>query len=238
MKKYLKIVISSTLLCFILGGGWFWYASKKQSLQEDASSASKDMEGDVSTEEAPYFVTAVDSDINHWQTKETEYFTIKFPKEWYWLEVSPEKIGGGTANVISNNPQFPLAEYSDIGMFTSYDYPLLLKNDSEIVITTNNLGFITSNFGTPREFMDGEIARIKKDLYPEIKCIYTSKTINIPLTAFCTFENSSGQKISTYYVAMTQRVFAFTARATSTNNIDTKSILEKIAQSLQWKKDF
>lgn len=236
-----KLVIAIVvLIAFIVAGGWFRYAKQKGSENTlPDNSIANTAQDTEETKGMTRFVTDVDMDVSHWQTGGTEFLSMKFPKEWYWVEISPEKPGYFGAYVISNNPNFPLAKYSDIGRFTGYDYSsFVLNNDSEVVVTTNNLGAVTSNSGTPREFMDGEIARLKKDLYPEMECQYTSSLTNIPLTAFCSFIDNNNQRVETYYVSMVKRTFAFTSRTTITNNADTKSILEKVAQSLQLKKDF
>jgi len=234
------IVAIIVLIIAIVVGGWFWYAKQKGS--ESAFPGNGTVNTTQNTEEAndtTRFVTDVDMDVSHWQKGETEFLSMKFPKEWYWLEILPEKPEYFGAYAISNNPNFPLAENADIGgIGAGINYPLILTNDTEVVIVTNNLGAATSNSGTPREFMDGEIARLKKDLYPKMKCHYTSSLTSVPLTAFCSFVDSNNQKVETYYVSMVKRTFAFTARTTAANTADTKSILEKIAKSLQLKKDF
>ena len=177
------------------------------------------------------FVTNVDMDVNHWQTKKTEYFTVKFPKEWYWMESDLEKTGYHS-EVITNNPHFDIDKYADISVFTGDSYQMSFKDNSEIIITMNGLGEATSNSGTPREFMDGEIARLKKD-YQEMKCHYTSSLTSVPLTAFCEFSDSNGEVVDTYYSSDTKRTFAYTARITQENELrdSMEYILEQITKS-------
>lgn len=155
---------------------------------------------------------------------------------------------GYHSQVITNDPNFPIDKYSDIGVFTGGSYQVFSENgkyesiplnNSEIVITTNGLGDVTSNSGTPREFMEGEIARLKKDLYPEMECHYTSSFTSVPLTAFCSFLDSNGQVVGTYYSSYANRTFAYTARLSQENNLkDTiEHTLEQIAKSLVQKRD-
>jgi hypothetical protein len=243
------IVIAIIVILAILFGGMFWYGKKVQEKQKtDDMPVSNQQQDQRQTPAEEKFVTDVDPDVNHWQTKETEYFTIKFPKEWYWLEPDPRETEY-RSQVITNNPNFQIDRYPDISVFTGGAFQFssddkkhqsLPLNPSEVVITTSGLGGVTSNSGTPREFMDGEITRLKRDLYPEMKCHYTSSLNSIPLTAFCSFLDSNGQIVDTYYVSHPKRTFAYTARITQENSIkeNMEYILEHIAESMVPKKDF
>lgn len=198
---------------------------------------------DVKEEQGKDFVVDVDQNIDHWQTKEIEHFTIKFPKEWYWLE-SDRKKTGYYSQVITNNPDFDIDKYSDIGIFTGSEYLYtstsegvismqLPLQDNEIVISTNNLGWLTSDTGTPYEFMESIIKRTKK-LHPSTECNHVSNPSDIPLITYCSFVKS-GQKIQTVYVSNIKRTFAITARTSEENTTEIQDILKQIAKSYQLK---
>jgi hypothetical protein len=175
------------------------------------------------------FVTDVDMYIDHWQTKDVGSFSVRFPKEWYWVEVPPEKPGYYGYRVISNNPGFPLDKYQDIGIFTGDDYPLVFSDDTELVVTDR--GWPTENSGSPRKSLDSEMRRIKEDVNPLAACEYLSDPRSVPAAAYCSFVNSVGQRIQTYYLAYNMTTFAFTSRTTENNAARMKDILEMIARS-------
>ena len=175
------------------------------------------------------FVTDVDPDVNHWQTKEIETFSVKFPKEWYWL-ASDLKKAGYYSEVITNNSNFDINKYSDIGLFAGGSYPLILTNDAEIVVTLR--GWSTRDSGTPQESIDA-IVNTPMGYDPDTSetCKQTSPSGVVPTTAFCSFADKNHQKVQTYYIAYNTTTFAFTARTTENNITDQRGILEKIAKS-------
>jgi hypothetical protein len=104
--------------------------------------------------------------------KETEFFTIKFPKEWYWLESDLEKTGY-RSRVITNNPNFEIDKYADIrgGTYhmTAQDGTLtsIPLQDSEVVISFD--GAATSNVGTPEQSLNATLQSMKREpLYTAI----------------------------------------------------------------------
>lgn len=176
----------------------------------------------------------IDPNVDHWQTKETEAFSIKFPKEWYWMESDPTKHGypsnSGRSYVITNNPDFDIDKYSDIGIFSGGDYPVILTSDSEVVISHG--GWATTNAGTPRDFMEGELKRVKEDVNHFAKCHYVSDIYSIPLTAFCSFvDEKNNQKVDTYYISYEKLSLGFTSRTTTKNTLELEPILGEIARS-------
>ncbi len=197
------------------------------------------------------FVVDVDPDMNHWQTKETEFFTIKFPKEWYWLESDPTKHGypsdSGRSRIITNNPNFNIDRYADISIFTGGEYLLtstsegiksmsLPLNDTEIVIT--NKGWSTGDAGNPEESIKSVVrglTELRKNIDKSATCERLSRPGIVPATAYCSFSDVNGQKVQTYYASYHLTTFAFTAR-TAEGNVSTveniKTILEKITKSL------
>jgi hypothetical protein len=105
------LFLTVALIALLTIAGAFWLMQKRQvptipSVVTDSAVETPVQQVNSVTEGAPdkqTFVTDVDPDVSHWQTKETEFFTIKFPKEWYWLE-----------SVITNNPNFEIDRYTDI----------------------------------------------------------------------------------------------------------------------------
>lgn len=213
-------------------------AETVQNVPGDGSNeGNKEESGGRPEDRTTRFVTDVDPNVTHWQTKETEFFTIKFPKEWYWKESNREKTGY-YSQVITNNPDFDIDSYSDIGVFTRYEYSLKFRNDSEVIISTNNLGDITSNSGTPSEYIKLEMERVEKS-NNSARCGYVSDEKNIPLMASCFFVDSENdQKVQTFYASYKKRTFAYTARTIGNSNLDLEGILRKIAESFFQKKDF
>ena len=179
----------------------------------------------------PKFVTDVDPDVSHWQTKETEFFTIKFPKEWYWMESDLEKTGYHS-EVITNNPHFDIDKYADIGIFTGGVYPLILTNDRQVIITTTSAS--TEDAGSPQDSINA-IVNTPREYAPDPSevCKQISSSGNVPVTAFCSFtDRDHNQKVQTYSIAYNTTTFSFSARTTENNDATVmESILEKIAKS-------
>lgn len=232
MSKKLLLLI----LTLALAGGVFWLkqTQEKQGIptEEHPTQVSQNLEAQ------PRFVTEVDPDVSNWQMKATKYFTIRFPKEWYLIE-SDLKETGYYSVVITNNPDFDIDKYADIGMGVSWDYPLVLSDNSEIVITTNNLGWVTNEVGTPREFMDWQIDSVEKK-NPNATCHYTSDQNSVLLTALCRYKDVKDQVVTTYYVSQSQRTYAYTAVVTqgAIINKSIESILEQIAKNVISAKEF
>lgn len=180
----------------------------------------------------PRFVTDVDPDVNHWQTKETKYMKFKFPKEWYWLELTKE-TGGHGVYVISNNPDFPLEENSEIGIFSDIgpDVPIILTNPTEIVITDR--GTPTSNSGAPLDSLES-IIRLAKYNYPEVECVRPTNLTTLPLVAHCSATYHDNQHQVSYYVIDESWSLTITARSTD-DSLVLKDILEKIARNIKIK---
>lgn len=222
----------------VLLGGWLVFRSQKgvwnvpkEPVSVSDQSAVQPTKTVENPTESPEIQTTIDPDVNHWQTKETETFSVKFPKEWYWIDLAPEKPGYYGSHVISNNPDFPLAKYSDIGIFTGGKYPLVLTNDAEIVVT--DLGWSTEDAGSPQKSIDASVNTSKEYAAdPSEVCAKSSPPGVVPATAFCSFiDEENHQKVQTYLIAYNITTFAFTARTMENNTAMQKSILEKIAKS-------
>ena len=227
MTQKLPLLVVFALL---LAGGVFWLSHEKAiaptvPVEEPSQPSQTD-------DSQQTFVTDVDPDVSHWQTKETKYMVYKFPKEWYLKESDLKKTGYYSV-VITNNPDFDIDKYPDISIGIGGGYPKVLKNDSEVVISTNNLGWITSETGTPRQFMDLKFDQSKKYNKSNVDCKYISNPDSVPLLALCSYVDTNDQNIMIYYVSKKQRTYTYTAVFSTKNNSDKiEYILEQIAREM------
>lgn len=229
-----KLLVSALVVLVLLGGAVLVW--EKQTGEILLQNQVKEVEKVMN--EPQVFVTNVDPDVSHWQTKETEFFTIKFPKEWYWME-SDLKETGYHSTVITNNPDFPISEYPDIGIGTGGNYPIVLRNAFEIVISTNGLGWVTLDAGSPREFLELEMDRVKKYVNSSAECSYIPNLKDTPLISRCSYIDAiSSQRVITYYSADIKRTFAYSARMTKENNVNLEPIFELIIKNFVRKNDF
>lgn len=231
--KYMKnkVIIVLLILVFVSLGGGFWVIKNKEgnnkgaSQEEVGNNIIKDQQ--QNQEEEQGFVVDVDMNADNWQTKETEFFTIKFPKEWYWLESDREKTGY-YSHVITNNPKFDMVKNADIGVFSGIGprSPLELSNNTEVVIT--NRGVATSDAGTPQDSIDA-IFRLAKHNFSSVDC-NISNNKSIPFTAHCSALYDS-QLQQSYYVINDKISLTLTAR-TIKGTLVKKEILDKIVGSI------
>ena len=194
-------------------------------------SGSSSQEKDTSLQERDdmaVFVTDVDLDVNHWQTKKTEYFTVKFPKEWYWMESSHKK-DEGYSKVITNNPHFDIEKYADIGIGAGMSYPLTLANYTEVVITMSGVAG-TAEEGSAVGSINWQLERVRTLMNPNAVCSQNNTDIPYP-TAQCSFIDKNNQSVHVYFVAEKSVTYAFTARTTQGNTANVKKILEDISKS-------
>lgn len=226
MNKPLLILL---LIMLLIGGGIFW-------VWQSRSVTAPVVTEPVVVNESTKYVTDVDPDVSHWQTRETEFYTIKFPKEWYLKESDAIKTGYRSV-VITNNPDFDIDKYADISLGVEGDYPLALESSSEIVITTNNLGWVTSDAGNPREFLESVIHRVT-DAFPSADCSYVSNPTDVPLIAKCLYVVSNSQKVVTYYISKPEQTFSYTARMANENTLDVEPILRNIFMNIVQRKNF
>lgn len=221
-----KLIITGVILVIVLaigGGVWMW---QKNEVKKQEQVKIQQIQQEEAKKEEQNFVVDVDPDVSHWQTKgEKEAFTIKFPKEWYWMESSHSEREG-YSRVITNNPSFDMVKYADIGVGTGGNYPITLVNNAEVVISFN--GSATSDAGTPQDRIDS-IFKLTKQSDPSAKCsIYNNKTI--PFTVYCSSTHDS-QLQQSYYVINKEVSIVFTARTTK-DTLVKKEILDKIAGSI------
>ena len=183
------------------------------------------------------FITDVDMNIDNWQTKETKFFTIKFPKEWYWME-SKHGESEGYSEIITNNPNFDINKYPDIGMFTGYDYPMILKENSEVIVTFG--GFPTSNSGTPKDSSD-YIKKSVLDKNSSAQCkeiqITNNNDRNVTLFITCSFMDIYGYSIKKYSSINNEISITITIGMTK-DTIVKQEILDTIAKNIILKNNF
>lgn len=180
--------------------------------------------GTDSLENKPHFVTDVDPDVNHWQTKETKYMIFKFPKEWYWVEAVPPDPKYGRSSIITNNPNRSL-RYPDIGMFDD------ITNNTEVVITDH--GTPTTNSGTPIDSLK-YLTDMAHEADSTAECIQLSDVKIIPIIASCLIKQDNHQVEHNYYVIDEINSLIITARTTD-NTLVHQDILEKIARNIRIK---
>ena len=235
MSKRLFTILGITFSVLAVTGVFFVVrernAKQEVALDNQAVSEQKDVaspqgkdepskESDNKTE----FVTDVDPDVNHWQTKETEFFTIKFPKEWYWME-SAHSESEGYSRVITNNPNFPINKYAEIGLSMGADYTV--ANDTEVVIPFG--ASATSDVGTPQQSIDSSLWMAKKQ-DASAACGYLS-SMSIPVVARCLFMDKNDQKAQLYFIANKMSKIVFQVRTTKSNTLQ-KDILDTMAKSM------
>ncbi len=227
-KKSIAFLSIFFVVAVLIAGGVLWYSGKVERGIEMNQKQTEE-EQRKQEEQNQNFVTDVDLDVSHWQTKETEYFTIKFPKEWYWKVLDANE----NAQIITNNPDFDIEKHPDIGIFSGIgsNVPLDIFNNTEIVITDR--GTATSDAGTPQDEIDS-IFYMAKDNNPSAEC----KILNdkkLPFIAYCsaTYENSQMQQ--SYYIINKKISLTLTARMTQ-ENIIRKEILDTMAESIILKK--
>ena len=158
------------------------------------------------------FVTDVDPDVNHWQTKETEFFTIKFPKEWYWSEAAPgsEFTPDG---IITNNPNHPV-QYPEIEANN-------FNNDTEVVIGYELLFASAGNI----------ITIGVEDMTPVEGCEFLSDANSVPIIKSCVKKYENNQVERVYRMVYKDITVSLDVRTTGSTLVS-KDILEKIAKSI------
>jgi hypothetical protein len=231
-KQSITLIVLATAVVFVVGV--FAYQNRPQESEVVEVVGEEEQENqNISDQE---FVTDVDMNIEHWQTKEGKVFTIKFPKEWYWLESEHEE-NEGYSEVITNNLDFDIDRYADIGLFTGGEYlftsvsegvesePIPLQNN-EVVITFR--GAPTSNSGTPQDSMDSRMANRSANNYD---CAQNDAK-QLPLRGHCFLITDYNEKIHTYYVITEEISLAITARTTADTMID-EDIIEEIVDSIK-----
>jgi cytoskeletal protein RodZ len=208
----------------VLGVGvWKWKNIQKAKVAEQNTQQQQVVQPQQQNQK---FVVDVDQNVDNWQTKETEFFTIKFPKEWYWMESDLKKTGYHS-RIVTNNPDFDIVKYADIGLGTGSNYPLTLTNNAEVIITYSVSA--TSDAGTPQDRINS-IFKLAKQYDPSAKCsVSNNKTI--PFIVYCTATYNDSQLQQTYHIINEGISLAITIRTTN-NTLIKKEILDKIIGSI------
>jgi hypothetical protein len=223
-KQSITLIVLATAAVFVVGV--FAYQNRPQESEVVEVVGEEEQENQNTSDQE--FVTDVDMNIEHWQTKETEFFTIKFPKEWYWLESNREKTGY-YSQVITNNSNFDIDRYADIGLFSDIgpNSIIEIKSSSEIVISFR--GSPTTNAGTPQDRLDSIFELAKKN-NSSVECeVINNKTV--PFTAYCSVEYDNLQLQRSYYTINEEISLTSTAR-TNQESVVKKEIFDKIAKSI------
>ena len=239
MKNKSIIILISTILLILITGAGFWIVKNKEIGNKGVPQ--EKIENNIVAEGSPQqnqeenqkFVVDIDLNVDNWQTKETEFFTIKFPKEWYWLE-SSHLEREGYSKVITNNPVFDINKHADIGIFSDIgpNSPLIISNNTEIVISEK--GKSTSDAGSPLDSLNSTLS-LAKENNPSVYCTVVEDRI-LPLRAYCTtIFNDSGMRQQSYYSINEEIALTFTAWTTQKNSKNLIEVLEKIAESYSYK---
>ena len=230
--KNKSIIIISIVLISVMAGFGFWVLKNQEEgkeiiLKKEGGNSVSIEEKYKNQDKKQKFIVDVDMNIDHWQVKETEFFTIKFPKEWYWLESDPEKTGY-RSRIITNNPDFDINKYADIGVGTGGNYPLEFEDKNEVVISFN--GAATSDAGTPQQSVESGLRGIRESHLQTI-CEYSSDLTDSPIIANCIFVDSNYQKVQTYFVVNEKNKIFFSIRTTE-DNLSKKEIFYEIAKNM------
>ena len=232
-----KTLILAAVLVLAALGGWLLFRGQRnvQNVPKQPPVASeqpveppKTVENPV---EPPEFQTTVDPNVDHWQTKETEFFTIKFPKEWYWLELPAKNLSG--IHVITNNQRFHLSENLEIGLFAEIgdQTPIKIHNNAEFVMAER--GVPTTNAGTPEDSLKS-VFSLAKSNYPDVKCGRFTEQGVLPIQAWCTAVYPDHQMQQTFYSI--DKVWSLEKSAWTTDTtIVKRDDLKKVAESFMLK---
>jgi hypothetical protein len=214
-----NLTLITLVVIAVLAVGVLAFQNRVQEPQEIVEVSKSEESQENKNDNDQKFVTDVDMNIDNWQTKETEFFTIEYPKEWYFLE----------SRVITNNPNLNINKYSDIGLFSGGDYPMVLGSDAEFFIAFN--GFPTSNSGTPKDSMNYiRDSVLETDSSADCKKIQVENT-SVSLLVACHLTDREGYAIRKYGV-INERVSITMTVGMTKNTIANTEIFDKIAQSI------
>lgn len=172
----------------------------------------------IDTSKGERLVTDVDPDVSHWQIKETEFFSIKFPKEWYWFKASP-RPGFSPDSVITNNPN-SLPQYPDIGVS-------IISNDTEVVLAYSQI--LGSDNGAP---IDNIISLgVDEDAISAAGCEILSGAQTLPIIKACVQRTENGQ-VERVYQVIYKNITVFLNARTTDDTLVSADIFEEIARNI------
>lgn len=226
-----NLTLITLVVIAVLAIGVLAFQNRVQEPQEVMEVSKSEESQENKNDNDQKFVTDVDMNIDNWQTKETEFFTIKFPREWYWMESEHEE-NEGYSEIITNNPNFDIDRYAGIGIGGGIGQSLSLENHSEVVLTFSGVS-VTYEVGTREESIRQEIGRAKEFLGSNVSCVYIeAESENNDPEAYCTAVNEKNQKIQAYYTLGKSFTYAFVMWTDIHNEVVKRDILEGVAKSL------
>jgi len=83
-KQHLYILMGLGLILIVGVNGLVW----KNTSREPRESIQDQVIQQVSEQSQSAVQHEIDPKVRNWQTKETEFFSVRFPKEWFWVETS------------------------------------------------------------------------------------------------------------------------------------------------------
>ncbi len=239
MKKKNKIIVFSIVaLLVIINDGLVMFLYKKNKsatseqikMQENIQDNKK-----IDNEKNPgYFYKNEEVDTSNWKVHETEYFIIKFPKDWHWLEISSNENNAHSNHVISNNIHFDFKKYDEINAFSDIgpSPSVILKSKSDVVISDTVIA--TSNAGTPKDSINTRISLAKKNNETST-CTRPTVFQGKYLIALCAaFFEKERQLKNVYYIANEENTVILSFNTTKDTLIN-KKIFNEIAKSIELK---
>ncbi len=221
MKKSYLIV--AVLFFAVLGAVVLvWERQKNQQI-------SLNPENDIAMD-ADNFILDIDPNTDLWKTQETEFFTIKFPKEWYWIE---SESSGYRSRIITNNHDLNITkEYPDIAI---YGKGIPGRDDRELMVTFQG--------GLTQEIDDKTVEAEKiinqrgteiSDLMRNNYGLECSKNFDPSrLILECDYL-SEDQMVQNYYVINRRMTLSVAVRKNSIN-FDEDDTIKKIIRTIQLK---
>lgn len=175
--------------------------------------------------------TTVDLDVDHWQEAERRgFFSIRFPKEWYWRTSDPNS--GYRTNILTNDPGFEISKYPDLGL-----------GESGLVIE-NNRAFVIMFYGSPTVEIDNpeksteniingsfsEKSEWVKKSYNAV-CGTLAKKSRVESVLLCTYAKNN-QVFRKYFIANRRITVSLTVQMQPDNIVST-DIFDTIANNIR-----
>lgn len=218
-------LISIIVLLLALGAGvLIWEQQRNQQI-------SLNPESDIAIE-TDNFVLDVDPNTDLWKTQETEFFTIKFPKEWYWIE---SESSGYRSRIITNNHDLNITkEYPDI---VFYDKGIPGRDDRELMITFR--GGLTQEIDDKtvetKKIIDQRGTEIG-DLIRNNYGVECSKNFDPSRLILKCAYLSDNQMVQNYYV-INRRITLSVAVRKNSISFDEDDTIKKIMRTIQLKEE-
>ena len=226
MKSMKRSYLISIIVLFLaLGAGvLIWEQQRNQQI-------SLNPESDIAIE-TDNFVLDVDPNADLWKTQEAEFFTIKFPKEWYWIE---SESSGYRSRIITNNHDLNITkEYPDI---VFYDKGIPGRDDRELMITFR--GGLTQEIDDKtvetKKIIDQRGTEIG-DLIRNNYGVECSKNFDPSRLILKCAYLSDNQMVQNYYV-INRRITLSVAVRKNSISFDEDDTIKKIMRTIQLKEE-